>query len=41
MLGVERESSCRVCRGSLYAGCVEGVFILGVYWEPSCSLQKQ
>ena len=30
MLGVERESSCWVCRGSLHAGCVDGVFMPGV-----------
>ena len=30
MLGVCRESSCWVCRGSLHAGCVEGGFMLGV-----------
>ena len=30
MLGVERESSCWVCRGSLHAGCGDRVFMLGV-----------
>ena len=31
-----RESSCWVCRGSLHAGCGEGVFMLGVERESSC-----